>query len=1074
MGSKTRCREALMHIYKYKNRKKDCLRRLAKILSSRQGNLLVYLVVVLLIFGVLGVTIISMFSTATGSAATANDARRALYLAESGIRYALSEVRNSMDLEYAATLLNTTEYKVDRSGSFRANVFSPGLVVSSSAGSSWTLNVPYNGKFPEDFAVQDAAANLFIVDWIRFKGATPDSDSYAAVSSTTDARGATSVTVDLDGADDFAANPGDRICFALQASVDDTTVARGESIYVAEEAKHFFPLENGAVRVMVLGGAYYDVFYEKRELEPGRVKLTNIRELQSTWNDIKNLTTSDYVILTPFNNRVSATGFSGDTSAEIGNYKPFWAIASPSEYTIFMRELVADASIKQYGDVIRKYEGGDERIELGKGATGTEGFGNLWYGGDKPIGGDANFCTGGRCIFDEGVRAFFTANLAGDGEGFTFALIAGGTTAVPVNTENSAGGDFQASELLGYAGRGQKSDGTYLDGTGDGLLPPKIALEFDTRTNLNEPLQYCQDATTLGENSRHDPQPGGAPRDVLQYVFWGNETLAISCRGDNATYDDNRHDAEGDVASLNFAFSAGSPVRSKPTYDPTGGTVYFGSDDAASEFWAVNSEDGSLKWSFPAGSTNVTSKPALDTIGSDRFVYFSTGDNRIYKMQAESGAKEWDIPIGGSISEKVSPAVNKNNHNIYIGSFNDNFYAYNSSGSLLWARDVGEDIQATATIDQTNGNAYVGTDDENSGTNEGQVVAFDTESATPSIPLWTFKTDNDVQSQPAINSDGTVVYAVTDIGKVYAINTASGSIVDPVDWPRDLPDVNFLDPAVWVSGASANNTIYVPTDGGHLYALDPATGNDRPGWGSGKDLGAPITLSSPAVGPDGTVYIGTDGNRVYAINPDGTIKWEYRIPTGADVRSSPEIGADKVVYVGSNDGKLYAIASVAMPRNYRNTYVNFQKAYLTSDDLDSEVIVDDSADWMNGSPMQRGPWAIRVEIERAASVNANGNYEYTILTWMRQCASADCSDVIDTLYQDTTVKYDYSPISELPFTQVIELTPAEHAKFERFLFGFTTAAKTGDTQLTTISDFQLTFIRSSVDPVETADPDWTP
>jgi len=169
-----------MHTYPFKNRKTAYLQRLTEILSSRQGNLMVYLVVVLLIFGVLGVTIVSLYSTAKGSAATANDARRALYLAESGIRYALSEVRNSMDLEYAATLLNTTEYKVDRSGSFRANVFSPGLVVSSSAGSSWTLNVPYNGKFPEDFAVQDAAANLFIVDWIRFKGATPDSDSYAA------------------------------------------------------------------------------------------------------------------------------------------------------------------------------------------------------------------------------------------------------------------------------------------------------------------------------------------------------------------------------------------------------------------------------------------------------------------------------------------------------------------------------------------------------------------------------------------------------------------------------------------------------------------------------------------------------------------------------------------------------------------------------------------------------------------------------------------------------------------------------------------------------------------------------
>jgi outer membrane protein assembly factor BamB len=486
-----------------------------------------------------------------------------------------------------------------------------------------------------------------------------------------------------------------------------------------------------------------------------------------------------------------------------------------------------------------------------------------------------------------------------------------------------------------------------------------------------------------------------------------------------------------------------------------------------------------LKWSFNANNSNVTSKPALDTIGSDRFVYFSAADSRIYKMEADppgtTGVQERSWAVGGSIAVKVSPAVNNISHKIYIGSTNDNLYEYNSLGTQLWSRDLGDDIQATPTIDQTggsfDGNVYQGTDDE-SGGDIGHVFAFDPGGATPSTPLWNFPTDNDIQSQPAINNDGTVIYAVSDIGIVYAISTATGS--PPAIWTRDLPAVNFLDPAVWVKGAAPDGTVYVPTDGGVLYALNPANGSNRTGWP--KDLGNSITFSSPAVGPDGTVYIGTDDGIVHAINPDGTDKWVGGFPTGAAVQSSPEIGADGVVYVGSNDGNLYAISTVAMPRNYRNNYASGQQGYLTSADLDSNVVVDDPDNWLDGSTTSNGPWAVRTEIKRATSVNGNGSYEYTLLTWIRQCAQSDCSDIKDTPFQDTTGEYTFlpgPPFPNLPFEQVIELTPAEHDDFERFLFGFTTAASATDTQTVEIRDFQLTFSQSG-DPTIIADPTWIP
>ena len=62
-------------------------------LSQKGGNVLVYIVMLMVIFAVLGVAMVSLFSTSIGSSATANDSRRATYLSEAGIRYAASELR---------------------------------------------------------------------------------------------------------------------------------------------------------------------------------------------------------------------------------------------------------------------------------------------------------------------------------------------------------------------------------------------------------------------------------------------------------------------------------------------------------------------------------------------------------------------------------------------------------------------------------------------------------------------------------------------------------------------------------------------------------------------------------------------------------------------------------------------------------------------------------------------------------------------------------------------------------------------------------------------------------------------
>jgi hypothetical protein len=75
---------------------------------------------------------------------------------------------------------------------------------------------------------------------------------------------------------------------------------------------------------------------------------------------------------------------------------------------------------------------------------------------------------------------------------------------------------------------------------------------------------------------------------------------------------------------------------------------------------------------------------------------------------------------------------------------------------------------------------------------------------------------------------------------------------------------------------------------------------------------------------------------------------------------------------------------------------------------------------------------------------------------------------LSSKFRDTLGNY---KVSARPpkLDQTIKLTADEHAKFERILFGFTSAAASVDTQVALIRFFELTFIRNT-DPDINSDP----
>ncbi|OQW98602.1 MAG: hypothetical protein BWK74_04140 [Desulfobacteraceae bacterium A6] len=167
-------------------------------------------------------------------------------------------------------------------------------------------------------------------------------------------------------------------------------------------------------------------------------------------------------------------------------------------------------------------------------------FGAVWYSGTSASGN----CQDGECDFGTGFNAFFVFRIQKSasytlGDGFTFALFNGQD-----NDLYSVGGHGGMGELMAYAGSSYVSGSTYLDNKGgQGIRPPKIAVEFDPYPNTGCPSSPCSD------NSRCDDSDGG---DHMAHVFWGDNTTSCSGFGDisgQKSYDDNKHGSGSDGVS---------------------------------------------------------------------------------------------------------------------------------------------------------------------------------------------------------------------------------------------------------------------------------------------------------------------------------------------------------------------------------------------------------------------------------------------------------------------------------------------------------------------------------------------
>jgi outer membrane protein assembly factor BamB len=1064
------------------NRKPGARRHLLDLLLPGRGTVLVYLIVVVLIFGVLGVIIVSLFTTATTSSATPNDARRAEYILESAKRYAMSELRNTNFDPETITDLNNLTYNVEPSESFTINVFGPWFDANANINcpvGTFICHLPLTvpeGKIPEGFTIP---AGLWVVNYDHI-GA--DFDLYTSrnpvLAGSSVTAGAATLTIASDG--DMVVAKGERICLAVKPSKYSQSLASGDNLYVQRVAKDFFPEYNGAISINRRNYVYERLVDTG---DPNEVVLENItavsmpNALTPLWFTVTNPGddpySGEFIVLSPRNHivipsaTVGAVKITGNLEDGVNIFDTFPAQAMTRNPDITADDLTSNLSEKETNQGFIQTETSSGTLNIGGGVTagtGSTEFGAGWYNANKAIGGRSNVCQAGACQFGIGIRAFFILDYIDAGAGLVFSIV----NALD-NSLNSIGGDIQASELLGYAGDSRlRKDGlAFLDELGWGLRSPKIGLEFDTRTNYDplfeNNMEYCSSAQDLKTGTRNDPLKND--KHTVQYVFWGSDNpddLNIPCRGSAnrghvpQSYDDNRHNAPQPWV---FDAPTGN-VDSSPVV-ASDGSIYFGSDDG--NVYGVN-PDGTLKSGWPVSVAGpVKSSPALN---SDESVVYIGSDNGFYAIAAHNpgGTTSWQRTGIGAV--KSSPAVLSDK--IYFGSDNGHLYAMQGAATR-WQYPAASDsplgaVKSSPAI-ASDGTIYFGSDD-------GHLYAVHDDESSASLQ-WQYPATGSIgaiTSSPAI--DGNIIYFGSDDGHLYAVCNEGPSA--SLQW--QYPATGSIGAVKSSPAIGSDGTIYFGSDDGNVYAVG-SDGTLKDGWPFST---GDAVQSSPAVDSQGNIYFGSDDGFLYALYPNGTLNWQYY--TSGNVRTRPAI-KNSTVYVGTWNDELVALSPPVEVFNFRKNETatdRYLVAYDASPAATNPYLYDDpdtgisvlSPNWLSnplGDTPNPRPWAIRMEVNREAPVSPSLNWRYTLKTWVRQCANNDCSNVTGTFFNDTRVVY--NPTKSANLQQTIEFEDTDPAKFENFRFGFTAATGSGETQSITIKSFALSLIRPG-DPEITEDPDW--
>lgn len=321
---------------------------------------------------------------------------------------------------------------------------------------------------------------------------------------------------------------------------------------------------------------------------------------------------------------------------------------------------------------------------------------------------------------------------------------------------------------------------------------------------------------------------------------------------------------------------------------------------------------GKIKWTYKTGG-RIASRPAF----AHDSIFVGSEDHHIYAVTT-AGATKWKYRTQGLISS--SPYVNRDS--LYIGSADHALYALNAqNGELRWRFETKDVIYSSPIVVQEQ--VYFGSNDGHLyavAEKTGQLTWKQSLGGTIfSAPIYDAAQDvlyvastNGVLYQIDRKTGKMTWKFVTDEGEpIYATPALAGPLVVFNCMDRYLYGVNPTThklPIKLNQGTSVSSPyfdaqyLYYGTYSGDVYARDPKQ-NGKAVWV--KPLGEEI-VSSPTV-VDNTVFVASLKGHLFALDaPSGAQRWKLSLAAGDGISSSPLLVND-TLYIGGLDGKLYAI-----------------------------------------------------------------------------------------------------------------------------------------------------------------------
>lgn len=247
------------------------------------------------------------------------------------------------------------------------------------------------------------------------------------------------------------------------------------------------------------------------------------------------------------------------------------------------------------------------------------------------------------------------------------------------------------------------------------------------------------------------------------------------------------------LASLASAWSQTVPV---PVDSNACNLSYFSGyvfASAAQNSWlfAFQASTGLLSW-----KTNLTgSIDTIPTIGNGIILMGFSNEDYVSAIST-NGVALWNFATNVPVT--TTPAFS--NGSFYFGTSDGMVYKISGSGMKEWAVNMGAPVTTTPSV----AGQYVYVVDGN-----GDVKALD---ANTGHVIWSYATDATITAPSAVASNG-IVYAVNNLGHLYAFNSTGGSVIFQYDIGQPVSYSPVLD----------NGYLFIIDNSGTIWAFKQST-----------------------------------------------------------------------------------------------------------------------------------------------------------------------------------------------------------------------------------------------------------